>query len=311
MTKKFLLALTICLSLSGCALPDAEMENSTKLETDVETSESEVNEQDPASGSGDASISSQIKKMPDAFTDNILTQTLPVDGEDFSLIVKYDTGNYPTDSWEITSAKSISMEVKTSELPEESEVFIDNVHIDSSILSLEPEFNSIPTDTMDDNIHTSMYPGFPIGNDMEYHGIFSMDGYSETLISGYTRGYYSRLLGWGSQRGSVEEVRVTEDDLKKSYVYGNKFQIVYDLWIKKTDNEYPYMRSVLSEFIIPTTFYIKLNKGTKSYLGYKISTTETVYTPIKWVGNNKFSVYVPELGETRDAYYEDGTLTIE
>ena len=292
--KNSLIALTICLSLSGCISIDS-------LNAE-ESSISETNKQDRTAEDEDASISKQIKKMPDAFTDNILTQTLPVDDENFSLIATYDTGNYPTDSWEITSAKSISMEVKTSELPEGTEVFIDNVHIDSSILSLEPEFNSIPTDSMDDNTHTSMYPGFPISGNIGYYGIFSMDGYSETLISGYNRGYYLKRFGYGSSRGSIKEARVTEDDLKESYVYGNKFQIVYDLWIKKPDNQYPYMRSVISEFIIPTTFWIELNNSQKLF---------PENAPVKWVGNNKFSIYIPELDEFRDAYYSDGVLNIK
>lgn len=42
-----------------------------------------------------------------------LTQNLPVNGEDFSLICKYDTGKYSLKNWHVTDAKSINMNVHT------------------------------------------------------------------------------------------------------------------------------------------------------------------------------------------------------
>lgn len=277
--------------MGGCTTETYKGKNKQK-ETQSQTVEDDSEE---------LSLAEQTRKTPDIFSDNKLEQTIPVNGEEFSLSIMYDTENYPTDQWAITEAKNLGIEVKTTEMPDDTKVFIDNVHIDSSILSMEPEFNAIPTDSMDDNTHTSLYPGFPISNDISYYGIFSIRGYSETLISGYSRGYYTKRYGFGSTKGTTKEKRVTEQDLKEALVYGQKFQIVYDLWIQKENYKFPYMQSVISEFIIPTEFYVKSEKDA----------FHTLYLPAKWKGENHFIIQVNELGEWRNASFDNNTFNLQ
>ena len=59
-----------------------------------------------------------------------LTQNLPVNGEDFSLICKYDTGKYSLKNWHVTDAKSINMNVHTKNLPDGYDVMVEHMHAD-------------------------------------------------------------------------------------------------------------------------------------------------------------------------------------
>lgn len=186
-----------------------------------------------------------------------LMQTLPVKNEDFYLLIDYGIEEQSINDWRITSSKCLNVTVKTEGLPEGWRVYIDNVHIESSILSLYEAFDGIIVDEMDDHTHSSVYPGFAINNENEYYGVFGIGGYSQTLVSGYTEGF-AAYNGMSYTSGRINEKRVTESELKEAGVYGNKFQLVYDLYIQPLDSGEPYMKSVISEFVIPTTFSVKI-----------------------------------------------------
>jgi hypothetical protein len=233
--RKLLIATLACLLLTGCALEPETTSVSNKSTMSLETSEQE-----------------NLNKSIGDFNNNELSMTLDIPNEEFQLQTSFGTGDYSVKDWRTTDAKYINLNAQTIGLPEGTEVYIDNVHIDSVILSLYAAFDGIPIDTMDDRTHTSMFPGFPISNSMKYNSVFAVGGYSEHLINGYTSGYSTSGMGYIS--GYIKESRVTEQTLRNSLVYGNMFQVVWDLWIKKPENQYPYMTSVISEFIIPTEF---------------------------------------------------------
>ena len=67
-----------------------------------------------------------------------LTQELSVNGEDFSLICKYDTGKYSLKNWHVTDAKSVNMNVHTKNLPDGYDVMVEHMHADISLVSTSP-----------------------------------------------------------------------------------------------------------------------------------------------------------------------------
>lgn len=188
------------------------------------------------------------------FNGDTLTMDIRVPGEDFKLRTIVSTADYSVENWRTTDVKTLNLNACTIGLPEGTEVFIDNVHIDSVIKSIYSAFDALPIDTMDDRTHTSMYPGFPVSDSTQYRGIFAIGGYSESLIKGFSSGYRIKNIGFAS--GYVEEARVTEKILQRNAVYANMFQIIWDLWIQKPGDTYPYMTSVKTEFLIPTQFVV-------------------------------------------------------
>lgn len=69
-------------------------------------------------------------------------------------------------------------------------------------------------DSMDDSIHGGEQPGFLTTRDHPYEEVFAIEGYSQTLISGW--GYACDGYGWAD----VDERRLTEGNLKRGGVYG-------------------------------------------------------------------------------------------
>ncbi len=233
------------LVLSGCTGEIETTEVSTKKTMTSETAD-------------DLSDSGVVE-----FENGKLTMTVDVPNESFILKTVFTTDDYAVDKWRTTDVKTLNLSACTVGLPEGTEVFIDNVHIDTVIKSLYAAYDAIPIDTMDDRTHSSLVLGFPISDDISYNGIFAIGGYSETLVEGFTSGYMSNGSGYSS--GYIKESRVTEGVLRKSAVYANMFQVVWDLWIQTPENAHPYMTSVKTEFLIPTEFvqgdYVLLYNG--------------------------------------------------
>lgn len=98
-----------------------------------------------------------------------LTQNLPVNGEDFSLICKYDTGKYSLKNWHVTDAKSINMNVHTKNLPDGYDVMVEHMHADISLVSTSPQINGITQDSMDNSFHGNTQDGFVIDNKTSYY----------------------------------------------------------------------------------------------------------------------------------------------
>lgn len=174
-----------------------------------------------------------------------LKQELNVKGEEFKLIAEYQCDDEAKREWRVTSDKYLYLNVYTKGLPEGTEVYIDNIHIDTSIKSEYACMDGILQDTMDDRIHNSLMLGFPINDTTHYYGVNAIEGCNDTFIKGTFYGYY------GYAHGEVSEERYTEKDYKQLGVYANKFQIVYDLLVKgANDNDYHNV-SVNTDFLVP------------------------------------------------------------
>jgi hypothetical protein len=178
---------------------------------------------------------------------NGLTQTLDVPGQDFKLVTEYSCDNASKREWRITSDKFLYYSVKTSGLSENTEVYIDNVHIDTSIKSKYAAMDGIRQDSMDDRVHSSQLIGFPVSDTTIYYGVNAIEGCNQDFIKGTFYGYN------GYSSGEVEEKRYTEGDYIDLGVYANKIQIVYDLLIKGPNDKDFSNVSVATDFIVPIT----------------------------------------------------------
>lgn len=114
-----------------------------------------------------------------------LEQILDIEGEDFKVICTYDTEDYNLNDWRITDSKTVSMKVKTIDLPKDTEVLIEHVHCNINIKSTLAIVDGLQQDSMDDTYHGTSQDGFYIDNNTFYKNIFAIDGYSETLFSGW------------------------------------------------------------------------------------------------------------------------------
>ena len=196
---------------------------------------------------------------------NGLTQELKVPGESFTLNTYYNFDTASKREWRITSDKSLSIEVNTINLPKDTEVWIDNVHIDTSIKSKYASMDGILQDSMDDRIHNTLMYGFPISNNTKYYGIFAIEGCDKDFIQGSVYGFN------GYTSGTVKQERFTESDYLDKGVYASKFQIVFDLLIKTPKDKDPRAVSVFTDFIVPVSSTIKYedSKGNKKEVTHK------------------------------------------
>lgn len=177
-----------------------------------------------------------------------LVKTLDVPEENFKLIAEFGCDSASEKSWRITSDKSLYIKAYTKGLPEGTKVFIDNVHIDTSIKSKYAAMDGIKQDEMDDRIHNSLMLGFPISDNTNYFNIFAIEGCNQQFIDGSFVAYN------GMGIGSIEQGRYTEEDYIVDFkVYASKFQIVFDLLILPPGVETPYAVSVKTELIVYTT----------------------------------------------------------
>lgn len=179
-----------------------------------------------------------------------VTQIIPVPGEDFNLVVEYRCHLREGEKWTITSDKDLDLEIRTDGLPEGVEVYIDNVHTDTTICSCYPQVDGITQDTMDDRTHNSLMLGFPIADDNPYIGINHIEGQNETFISGFVHGYN------GYANGSISEKRFLESDYLSVGVNSNKISSVIDLIV--IDGETTTCLSVKSEVKVSVWPFIKV-----------------------------------------------------
>lgn len=189
-----------------------------------------------------------------------LTQELDVPGNDFKLVTEYSCDDSSKREWRITSDKFLYFNVYTKGLPKGTQVYIDNIHIDTSIKSKYACMDGILQDSMDDHIHNSALIGFPVSDSIYYYGVNAIEGCNETFIKGSFYG----MKGYSS--GTVSEKRYTESDYLELGVYANKIQIVYDLLIKgKDDTEFSNV-SVSTDFLVPVSSKTKYdNEEEKTY----------------------------------------------
>ena len=205
-----------------------------------------------------------------------IQQVLDVPGEDFKLVVNYRCVLEENARWTITSDKEMYMDVCTEGLDPDTQVFIDNVHIDTTIRSYYPQIDGITQDTMDDRVHNAQMVGFPISDTNTYSNVNSIEGMNQTFIQGSYYGFY----GYGS--GSVSQKRYVESDYLSRGVYANKINSVIDLIIMKKDGTttcvsvpstigvsvWPYIEQVDRNGVSSFVYYYINSKGemqTKEY----------------------------------------------
>ena len=189
-----------------------------------------------------------------------VTQKVDINGEKFKLLISYLSGE---EKWSINANKKLFMEIKTEGLPENLEVYIDNIHVDTTIVSTKAAFDGIKQDSMDDRIHNSQMLGFPISDTQSYFGINEIEGQNETFIQGYIYGnrYYTS--------GEITEKRFLESDYLEDGVWANKIDSVIDLIIvDKTTNE------VLRVVSVPSSLIVKINNQITFYDGGEYKTYE-------------------------------------
>lgn len=176
-----------------------------------------------------------------------LTQDLPVHGEEFSLICKYDTGKYSLKNWHVTDAKSINMDVHTKNLPDGYDVMVEHMHADISLASTSPQINGITQDSMDNSFHGNTQDGFAIDDKTSYYRTFAIEGYTDQFYQlwGYACGDF------GFIDSSYE--RLTESHIIKVGTYAERLSVVYDLAIKRPGDKKYHSVSVKSELLIPVS----------------------------------------------------------
>lgn len=189
-----------------------------------------------ASDKTDMDVMSTQKYSEDNDLSKGVVQEKWVIGEDFKLIIKYscDEGS----DWRVTDTKRLNIEIKTSGLQDDLEVYIDNIHTDTSIVSDKVLYSGILQDTMDDRIHNSLMLGFPISDTIAYYGVNIIEGQNSEFIEGWSYGYN----GYNGYNGSVETKRRKESEFLENGVWANQMDSVIDLIIvDKNTNE---MRTV-------------------------------------------------------------------
>ena len=199
-----------------------------------------------------------LKNNNNSDTDNLsngVEQVIDVENNDFKLVLSYLYNN-PT--WRITDNKKIFMSAKTKDLPEHLEVFIDNIHTDTSIVSTKATLDGIKQDDMDDRIHNSLMLGFPISDDIPYYGCNSIEGMNYTFIQGFILGIN------GYSTGTIEEKRFTEEDFLERGVWANRIDTIVDLIIRdKNTGEIVNTVSVPSTLLVEADNTIKYSDGTE------------------------------------------------
>lgn len=170
-----------------------------------------------------------INTMDDNSLEQGVTQVISVPGEILNLVVEYKCELQDGERWTVTSDKDLSMEVRTDGLPDSMEVYIDNIHTDTTICSDYPTFDGITQDSMDDKIHNSLMLGFPISDSVSYLGINKIEGQNDSFISGTFHGYN------GYSSGSVSEKRFVESDYLEHGVNANQIASIIDLIIVDGD----------------------------------------------------------------------------
>ena len=148
------------------------------------------------------------------------------------------------------------MEIYTEGLPTNKEVYIDNIHTDTSIVSTKAKIDGIKQDTMDDKIHNSLMYGFPISDTNSYYGINEIEGENKEFIDGYIWGYNSL------NKGEISQQRLLESKFLEGGVWANKIDSVIDLII--IDNNTNEMRtvSVPSILLVEANNKIRMSDGT-------------------------------------------------
>lgn len=169
-------------------------------------------------------------------------QVVDVAGEDFKLVIE-NSIDKADKKWRITSNKQILTKINTKGLPADTEVWIDNIHTDTYIISTTEEMYGIKQDSMDDHSHSEQVLGFPISDTISYYGYNEIEGQDKDFIEGSSYGFN------GYSSGTIEQRRHSESEYLEETVYANEISSVYDLWVQK-GNQKPYMTTAKSTIVV-------------------------------------------------------------
>jgi hypothetical protein len=150
-----------------------------------------------------------------------------------SVVIKsvYST-DYDTTAWKITDSKTLHFEISPVNLSTGTQVLLEHVHADVGLSATLQALNGMPQDGIE------ITPVHPYRND------FSIEGYSQTLTSGW--GFM--VGGYGAL--DVSEDRLTESNLRDKGVNGNKIVFVYVLLVKDKGDELWHENEFKDEFIV-------------------------------------------------------------
>lgn len=191
-------------------------------------------------------VEKDLGRLSSDLDDGTLVQSNSITGETVTLNMAYRT-DYDVQSWRVTDSKTLAFSVKLASEPQPgTTVLIEHVHVDVALDARLGGFDGLPQDSMDDSLHTGNDAGFLVTSQYPYEDIFAIEGYSETLISGWN----FNVSGTGS--GEIEEKRLTEKNLRnEGKVEANKFTFIYDVLIRYSPDEPFHKRVVVDEFLVP------------------------------------------------------------
>jgi hypothetical protein len=151
------------------------------------------------------------------------------------------------------------MDINTDGLDDRYDVYIDNIHTDTSFVFSYLDYNGIKVDSMDDRIHNSVDRVFSISNENNYIGINIIEGQNDTITENFL----------SDSSSSVKTYRVSEVDLLSKWVYANLVDSVFGLIIvDKETNESTWV-DVRDSLVIPINNVITYSDGTtRHYSSY-------------------------------------------
>lgn len=201
------------------------------------------NEAPPAQSEHDKSLDSMTSDF-NGGQSVVRTHTIEADG--ITVKTTYST-TYSTSNWQITTSKLVDIKLEVEYgAGKAPQMTMEHMHADVSLLSDNQSLNGWPQDSMDSSIHGGTQAGFAIDPEHPFNVVFAIEGYSQTLISGW--GF--ALGGYGTI--DISEQRLTEDNLRKSgKVVGNKFLVVWVLTIKGPNDTVAHEYSFADEFKVP------------------------------------------------------------
>ncbi|MBR3897799.1 MAG: hypothetical protein IKJ43_00785 [Bacilli bacterium] len=189
-------------------------------------------------------ISTNINIENSDFAKKTIEQKLDVNGEEFKVVLNFTKDD---DNWRITTDKTLNYEIKTEGLNENKEVYIDNIHMDTSIVSTKAAYNGIIQDNMDDRIHNTLMLGIPVSDTNTFYGINIIEGKNEEFKDAYGR-------------------QITESNILADGIYANKIDIVIDLLIKDKTTEEIRCVSVKTTLLVEANNEITIEENGKTYI---------------------------------------------
>jgi hypothetical protein len=106
--------------------------------------------------------------------------------------------DYDTLAWKITDSKTLHFEIFPVNVPPGTQMLLEHVHADVGLSATRQALNGMPQDSMEAALHAGTQDGIEITPDHPYRNDFSIEGYSQTLTSGW--GFM--VGGYGSPRAT-------------------------------------------------------------------------------------------------------------